>query len=250
MGRWSHLPLGVRILVWTIRPLFLVLTKRDWRGFEKLPKDSGYVIAPNHVSHLDPFFFAHALVEHGITPRFLGKDTVWNYPVLGWIVKHAEQIPVYRGTQGAAESLRAAVASVEQGRPVIIYPEGTITRDPQMWPMTGRTGAVRVALTTGKPLFPLMQWGPNEILPPYTRIPMILPRKTMHVWVGDALDLSEFVGRELTEELLHTATDQLMDAITAMQADLRRTRPVGPRVEVRSLGPAGTNYSGPEGTDG
>lgn len=248
MGRWSHLPLGVRILVRLLRPVFMLLTTRDWRGFDKLPKDDGYVIAANHVSHLDPFLFAHALVDNGIVPRFLGKDTLWRYPILGWIVRNAEQIPVYRGTAGAAESLRAAIETVNDGRPVVIYPEGTITRDPGMWPMTGRTGAVRVALMTGKPLFPVMQWGANEILAPYAKIPAIIGRKTIHVWVGDQLDLSAYAGRNLTEDALHAATDKLMDAITDLQVELRGTHPVGDRLEVRSLAKARTNF--PEGTDG
>lgn len=242
MGRWSTFPRGIRVAIWLFRPLFQVATKRDWRGFEKLPTDSGYVIAPNHISHLDPLLFAHAFVDHGIIPRYLAKDVVFGYPILGWMAKTGEQIPVYRGTQGAAESLRAAIAAVNDGKSVIVYPEGTITRDPDMWPMTGRTGAVRIALTTGKPLIPVMQWGSNEILPPYRKLPHLFPRKTIHVEVGDPVDLSEFEGKEITDELLHAATDKVMDALTDMLAEFRGMRPVGPRVEVRSLEKSKTNY--------
>lgn len=249
MGRWSRFPIGTWVCIWAIRPLLMVLTKRDWRGFDKLPADSGCVIAPNHISHLDPFTFAHSLVDHGIVPRYLAKDTVFDLPLLGWCARHAEQVPVYRGTAGAAESLRAAVAAVNQGKAVVVYPEGTITRDPDHWPMTGRTGAVRIALATGTPLIPAMQWGPNEILAPYTKKPRIFPRKTMHVWIGDPLDLSAYQGKTLTDELLYAATNALMDTLTDMVAAHRGMRPVGPRVEVRSLAKGRTNYKG-EQTDG
>ena len=154
----------------------------------------------------------------------------------------AEQIPVYRSTEGAAESLRAAVAAVNDGTVVTIYPEGTITRDPAAWPMSGRTGAVRVALASGKPLIPVMQWGPQAVLWPYTKRPRLFPRKTIQVRVGKAMDLSAYEGKPLTEELLHAATDELMDTLTAMMSEVRGELPSTPRIDVHSLSKPKTNY--------
>jgi len=224
----------MRVIVFFLRPLLMVLTKRDWQGQEKLP-EGGFVLAPNHISHLDPFLISHFMVDQGISPRFLAKDTLMSLPLGGRIMHDAEQIPVFRSTEGAAESLRAAIAAVEGGSVVTIYPEGTITRDPAAWPMTGRTGAVRVALATGRPLIPVMQWGPQEILWPYTKKPRIFPRKTIHVRVGDPLDLSDFEGRELTEPLLREATNRLMDVLTAMMSEVRGELPSTPRIDVHSL---------------
>ena len=236
-----HFPRTMRIIVFFIRPLLMVLTKRDWQGQEKLPS-GGFVLAPNHLSHLDPFLISHFMVDQGISPRFLAKDTLMSLPVGGRILRGAEQIPVFRSSQGAAESLRAAIAAVEAGSVVTIYPEGTITRDPAAWPMTGRTGAVRVALATGCPLVPVMQWGPQEILWPYTKKPRLFPRKTIHVRVGDPVDLSDLEGRELTEQLLDTATTRLMDALTAMMSQVRGELPSTPRIDVHTLGKHKTNY--------
>ena len=237
-----HVPRTMRVIVFLVRPVLMLLTKRDWRGQEKLP-DGGFVLAPNHISHLDPFLISHFMVDQGISPRFLAKDTLMSLPLGGgWIMRSAEQIPVYRSTAGAAESLRAAIAAVEAGSVVTIYPEGTITRDPAAWPMTGRTGAVRVALATGRPLIPVMQWGPQEILWPYTKKPRILPRKTIQVRVGDPLDLSDFEGRELTEEVLRAATNRLMDVLTAMMSEVRGEQPSTPRIDVHTLRKPRTNY--------
>lgn len=55
---------------------------------------------------------------------------------------------------------------IGQGELIGIYPEGTLTRDPNLWPMTGKTGAARIALTTGCPVIPVAQWGPQELLAP------------------------------------------------------------------------------------
>ncbi|MFC5679227.1 lysophospholipid acyltransferase family protein [Aeromicrobium endophyticum] len=234
-------PRTMRLIVLFIRPLLMVLTKRDWQGQEKLPA-GGFVLAPNHISHLDPFLISHFMVDQGISPRFLAKDTLMTLPVGGRILRNAEQIPVYRSTAGAAESLRAAIDAVEGGSVVTIYPEGTITRDPAAWPMTGRTGAVRVALATGRPLVPVMQWGPQQILWPYSKKPRLFPRTTIHVRVGDPVDLSDLEGQELTEQLLDTATTRLMDALTAMMAEVRGELPTTPRIDVHSLSRPKSNY--------
>lgn len=236
-----HFPRTMRRIVFFIRPLLMLLTKRDWQGAENLPA-GGFVLAPNHLSHLDPFLISHFMVDHGISPRFLAKDTLMALPVGGRILRSAEQIPVYRSTRGAAESLRAAIEAVEAGSVVTIYPEGTITRDPAAWPMSGRTGAVRVALATGRPLVPLMQWGPQDVLWPYSKRLRLLPRKTIHVRVGPPLDLADLAGRELTEELLDTATNRLMDALTAMMAEVRGELPSTPRIDVHTLGRPRTTY--------
>jgi 1-acyl-sn-glycerol-3-phosphate acyltransferase len=134
---------------------------------------------------------------------------------------------------------------VEEGKVISIYPEGTITRDPDLWPMSGRTGAVRVALATGRPLVPLAQWGAQRILWPYTKLPRFLPRKTIHVVVGDPVDLSDLVGLPITEDVLRTATDRLMDTLTAMVGEIRGELPSGPRIDVHTLAAPRTAYRAP-----
>ncbi len=234
-------PRTTRVIKVILRPWLLLLTKRDYRGIENLP-DGGFVLAPNHLSHLDPFFISLFMLDNNIPPRFLAKDTLVSMKGIGWILRTAEQIPVYRSTEGAAESLRAAVAAVNDDKVITIYPEGTITRDPGAWPMSGRTGAVRVALASGKPLIPVMQWGPQAILWPYTKWPKLLPRKTFQVRVGKPMDLSAYEGKPLTEELLHAATDELMDILTAMMSEVRGELPSTPRIDVHTLGKPKTNY--------
>ena len=236
-----HVPFTIKVIRALIQPLLMVFTKRDWKGMENLP-DGGFVLAPNHISHLDPFVISYFMLENNVPPQFLAKDTLVEAKWFGWILRSADQIPVYRSTEGAAESLRAASAAVEDGKVVTIYPEGTITRDPAAWPMTGRTGAVRVALATGKPLVPLMQWGPQEILWPYAKKLRLFPRKTMHIRVGKPLDLSAYAGKPITEAVLHEATGQLMDTLTSMMADLRGELPSTPRIDVHTLGKPKTTY--------
>jgi 1-acyl-sn-glycerol-3-phosphate acyltransferase len=211
----------------------MALTRRDWRGAEHLPA-GGFVLAANHVSHADPVLLGHFLADHDIPPRYLAKASLFRIPVLGRLLRAAEQIPVERGSGSAATALASAVSSVRQGHAVVIYPEGTITRDPGLWPMAGRSGAARVSLMTGCPVIPLAQWGPQEILAPYAKRPHLFPRRTIHVRVGPPVDLDDLRGREIDAEVLDEAVERILSAITALLTDIRGEQPPAVRHDPRA----------------
>lgn len=204
-----------------LRPLLTVLTKRDWAGTEHLPADRGFVACPNHISYADPFTVAHFLHDQGIPPRFLAKEVVFRTPIAGRIVAGAGQIPVYRETKDAGKALVAAVDAVRRGECVVIYPESTLTRDPGLWPMAGKTGAARVALMTGCPVIPIAQWGPQQLLPPYRKRPHLVPRPMIRIRAGAPVDLSAFAGRPLDVETLRGATTAILDDMTTLLAQIR-----------------------------
>ena len=89
-------PFTYRLAIAIVRPLLMLFTKREWAGAENLPTQGGYVVCPNHYSYLEPLVFGHFLVDHGHSPRYLGKVEVFRAPVVGAIVRRADQIPVYR----------------------------------------------------------------------------------------------------------------------------------------------------------
>jgi 1-acyl-sn-glycerol-3-phosphate acyltransferase len=214
-----------------LRPLLMALTRRDWRNTERLPSSGGCVLVANHVSHIDPLTYAHFVYDSGRLPRFLAKSEVMEIPVLKVVLRSAGQIPVYRQSRTASEAFRAAVAAVEKGEAVVVYPEGTITRDPDLWPMVGKSGAARIALSTGKPVIPTAQWGPQHILAPYAKRPHVFPRKTIHVAVGEPVDLSDLQGQHLTPAVLREATDRIMVAVTGLVEDLRGEQAPGKRFD-------------------
>ena len=203
------------------KPPLIALFKRDWRGMENIPAEGGFLTAVNHNSHLDPFCYAHFQYNTGRVPRFLAKDGLFTPFVVGSFMRHTGQIPVYRATTDAAEAFRAAVHAVNTGECVVFYPEGTLTRDPDQWPMVGKTGLARVALLTQAPVVPVAQWGANEVLPPYSKRPRLFPRKTNRVLAGPPVDLSRFYGQEPTGELMREVTDVIMAAVSDLLAELR-----------------------------
>lgn len=165
-----------------VRPIMAALCKRDWRGKENLPETGGALIVANHYSFFDPISVGHFVVANGRTPRFTAKSGVFKNPVLGRLFKAAGQIPVQRGSRDAVKALLAAQEAVKSGETVIFYPEGTMTKDPDLWPMAGRTGAARIALRTGVPVIPVAQWGAQEVFAPYSTKPQFFPARPSRWW--------------------------------------------------------------------
>ena len=221
----------------TLWPTLTVTTKRDWQGTENLrrtyPPDDGIVVVANHISWFDPFSLCHILWNHGRPPRILVKDTLFRAHGIKHIMRGAGQIPVARETQDASAAVAQAVAAVRDGEAVVLYPEGTITRDEQLWPMTGRTGAARIALETGAPVIPIAQWGPQDVIRPYRKEFHLLPRKTMHLRVGPPVDLDDLRDQPITAEVLDEATTRIIDAITGLLAHLRGAEPPAQRLDYK-----------------
>lgn len=221
-----------------LRFWLMLLTRRDWRGAENFPSSGGFVVCPNHISYADPFAFAHFLYDNGQPPFFLAKSEVFRIPVFGRLLSAAQQIPVQRGTAHVAEAFAAAVAAVQDGKCVPIFPEGTLTRDPRIWPMTARTGAARVALTTRCPVIPVAQWGAQEIQRPYAKELRLFPLKTMRMVAGPPVQLSDLYDLPLNAVTLNTATDRIMDAITSQLEQLRGEKAPAIRFDSRTAGVA------------
>lgn len=223
MARRRRLGFWYRLVVYVAKPLLLVFTKREWRGSDNLPAEGGVIVAANHVSELDPLVIGHFLYDNHRPPRFLAKAELFRKAPLKWILVGADQIPVHRHAADASAALEPAVAALHRGECVLIYPEGSATRDPELWPMKARTGVARLAMLSGAPVVPIAQWGPQTILPYKKRRPSLLPRHTMQIYAGPPVDLSAFLGKPLTAELLRAVTDTVMHRIADQLAELRGT---------------------------
>src|SRR5439155_19713014 len=113
-----------------------------------------------------PFVVAHYVYKSGRWPQFLAKSTLFKNRLFGPLLRAVRQIPVYRGTADAVKSLEEAIAAVQAGDAVIIYPEGTTPKSGQFWPQRGKTGVARLWLQTGAPVIPVVTWGPQTVFDP------------------------------------------------------------------------------------
>ena len=214
--------LGWRVLAGLVIPFLLLLARFRIRDGEKLPREGAFVLSPNHYSNLDPVTTGYLVWKLGRVPRFLAKASLFRVPVVGPILRATGQIPVERrGSAQTGQPLAAAADLVGDGLAVIIYPEGTLTREPELWPMRGKSGAVRMALEHDVPLIPMAHWGVQQILPRYSKRISLFPRKTVEAIIGDPVDLSRWRGKPVTHELLAEATEAVMVEITRLLEQLR-----------------------------
>ncbi|MGP4112372.1 lysophospholipid acyltransferase family protein [Streptomyces sp. 4N509B] len=238
-----------RLAATVLKPPLVLLFRRDWRGADNIPATGGFITVVNHNSYLDPISYAHFQYNTRRVPRFLAKEGLFRTGVVGTVMRGTGQIPVLRESSDAAGAFRAAVDAVNRGECVVFYPEGTLTRDPDLWPMEGKTGAARVALLTGAPVIPIAQWGAHEAMPPYARTKRfrLFPRKTLVVVAGEPVDLSAYQNVEITAEVLREVTDLIMDAVTALLAEIRGEQPPAQRyvhrkpLQERAVRPAPTH---------
>jgi 1-acyl-sn-glycerol-3-phosphate acyltransferase len=203
-------------------PMTWLMVKYRFHDREKMPKTGAVIITPNHYSNIDPIIIGVATWYLGRLPRFMAKASILRIPVLGWILRSSGQIPVERGgSTRSSVALTAAKELAAKERALIVYPEGTLTRDPDMWPMRGKSGAVRLALELGIPVVPIAHWGTQNLMARYSNKLNVFPRHTIDVKVGDPVDLSEFAGKPLDNKTLTAASSKVMDAITGLLEELR-----------------------------
>lgn len=197
---------------------------------DNLPIEGAYVLAPNHYSEFDPLITAVAVWRLGRAPRFMAKESLFKIPVVGAVLRSTGMIPVARATSATAAKQTIAQSRdlVEHGRGVVVYPEGTLTRDPDLWPMRGKSGAVRLALAGGLPIIPAATWGVQEIMPRYGKLRLWPPRRRVQVKVGAPIDVSTFVSATGHADV-NAATDAVMSEIAGLLSELRGVKPPAKR---------------------
>ncbi|PXY24178.1 lysophospholipid acyltransferase family protein [Prauserella flavalba] len=212
--------------------LFYPLTwmgKSVYRGTERIPKNGPVLLVMNHVSHLDPAVDAVFVHRNKRVPRFMAKDSLFRVPIFGKILAGSGGIPVTRGSATAGDSLKAAHETLANGKLVLIYPEGTITKDPEGWPKRSYTGVARLALDNDVPVVPVARWGTQNIWNGYTKKFRPFPRKTVVHSVGQPVDLAKYREQERTPAVLREVTDLLMGEVLSLLVEIRGEQPPAKR---------------------
>jgi 1-acyl-sn-glycerol-3-phosphate acyltransferase len=211
--------------VLVLRPALRVLIRNKMTGRENIPRRGGVILAPNHLSYVDWGTDALFCRESGRYPVFLIKDGAFKIKFIGHFLYQAGQLPVHRGRSDAALVLKDAEQKLAQGECVIIYPEATATRDPDLWPMVSKTGVARMALASGAPVIPIAHWGTQDILKYGSKDLKLFPRKTVRTIAGPPVDLSQWAGKQSSAKALREATAAIMGEVTALLAQLRGEEP-------------------------
>lgn len=131
-------------------------------GAQHVPATGAFVMASNHIGYLDFVFVGLAARERGRLVRFLAKQSIFDHPAWGPLMRAMKHIPVDRYGGRARDALEEGVDRLRQGQVVGMFPEATIS--PSFVPRPGKLGAARMAMQAQVPLLPVAVWGTQRIL--------------------------------------------------------------------------------------
>jgi 1-acyl-sn-glycerol-3-phosphate acyltransferase len=212
-----------RLAEWTLRPPIALWFNWRFEGLEHIPPEGPILVAGNHISYLDPLAHAYMLIKAGRRPRFLAKSELYG----NWFVRHvlegAGQIKVVRGT-GSMAPVEQAKQALHAGEAVIVYPEGTISRNPDYTPMQGKTGVARLTLAADVPVLPMAVWGSQHV---WQRegVGSLSFGRPIVVKAGAPIDFSQYEGRGDDPATLRKVTDTVMDELSRLVQDVRARYP-------------------------
>jgi 1-acyl-sn-glycerol-3-phosphate acyltransferase len=186
---------------------------------ERVPTAGPAVIATNHVSFVDTLAMLWLGDLRQRRVRFVTKAELWGVRGMGFVLDHTHMIPVQRDSAGAAAAIEPTVEALRAGECVQLFPEGRIS--PDLEPMSGKTGAARIAARSGVPVTPVGVWGGQRL---YTlgRKPRWRTGVAISVVVGEAVGVDP-------DEDIYDATDRIMGAIAACVSRARQIYPQGPK---------------------
>lgn len=232
--REVNLPLRMAAAV--LAPIFRLMFKIVPQGIDNLPKTGSYILVSNHTTYVDPLAMAYFVyIKLRRAPHFLAKESLFRLPIVGSWLPHLGQIPIYRAGRSNEDSLRTAKAYLRAGHTIIMFPEGTLTRDPNLWPMRGRSGAIRLALESGVAVYPVAHLGAEKVLETYSSKLKPSPFKQVQVRVGEQIDLSKYSGDSSTEQM-NAATEVVMNSITKLLSEMRGEKAPEKRYDPKQMG--------------
>lgn len=216
------------LVIAVLKPLLWFFFRWRMIGTENVPKRGGFIVAANHISYFDPLPHGYFLVRAGRRPRFLAKAELWKNPFMRFIVNGCRQIKVQRGT-GEHGPVEAAIAALKRGECVFVYPEGTVSRNPDLTPMAGKSGLARMAIATGLPVLPLVVWGSHWVVPK-GRKAVHKFRRTIIVRAGEPMTFEAFAGRDEDPEAIQEVTERVMAEFDRIVREVQKIHPDGPAV--------------------
>jgi 1-acyl-sn-glycerol-3-phosphate acyltransferase len=205
-----------------LKPWLRTWFRWHMEGIDRIPSTGPAILAFNHIAYLDPFAAAYAVDAAGRRPRFLAKSELFADRRIAWILKGCGQIGVGRGTRAAPVALDNALDGLRRGEIVVVFPEGTITTDPDLNPMAAKSGTARMALESQVPVLPCAIWGTQNVWAKGYAKHWWPPRQDILVRVGEP-----YVARGSATDRADIVRvgEEIMDRISLLLASLRPALP-------------------------
>ncbi len=188
-----------------------------WRVFnpERVPLEGPVILASNHASFLDPPLVG-AGVKRGI--NYLARENLFRFPVMGWVLRNWQVVPVDR-EGGGARGLKAILDRLLDGGAIILFPEGTRTRDGKLQP--ARSGIGLTVIKSDAPLVPVRVFGTFEAYGRQMRFPR--PRRVA-VKYGQPMRFEQLraearvCAKPRLKEIYQQVADEILGAIATLEA--------------------------------
>ena len=177
-------------------------------GHENVPRQPCILVA-NHVSFLDPLAMGFF---HETRMCALARDTLFKGPVLGWIFRNLNAVPVKRGESGNLGAFRDVLARVKNGDSIMIFPEGTRSPDGKLMP--GKGGAGLLAIKAGVPILPVRSFKFEEVLPRSNRL---RGGTRIAICAGKPIDPKEIDPGKGCTDRAQVIVDRIMERIAAIE---------------------------------
>ncbi|OZG65984.1 1-acyl-sn-glycerol-3-phosphate acyltransferase [Bifidobacterium eulemuris] len=221
-------PKATKRLLAGVSVVFRASCKTKAWGLEHVPETGTFITAATHVTMFDVFVPMMSLFHQGRRPRYMAKAEMAKWPLIGKWFQLVGMQPVQRRSGKAKDIVDTSIDIVTSGRPLTVWPEGTVTRDPQKWPMSMKNGVGMIALESSRrlgyqvPLFCAVTWGAASINHWWP-----WPRKNVVMCYDAALDYADLLegmdgwGEEPPVELADELTRRIRVRMTEIMAEIR-----------------------------
>lgn len=195
------------------RTIFTFYFRARYFNRDNVPAQGPAILASNHCSYLDP-----PLIGCGL-PRqigYLARDTLFRFPVMGWLLRAWGVVPVDRDGGGAA-GLRATLQSINAGNAVLLFPEGT--RSPHGGLLPARSGIGLVVIKTTAPVIPVRVFGTFEAYGRHQKIPHPHPISVKYgspLFFNELREESAHCSKERLKQIYPEVAHQIMLAIAGL----------------------------------
>ncbi|NMM94504.1 phospholipid/glycerol acyltransferase [Bifidobacterium sp. DSM 109957] len=200
---------------------------RAW-GLEHVPETGPFITAASHVTMFDVFVPMMSLFHMGRRPRYMAKAEMASWPLIGKWFQLVGMQPVKRHSGQAKAIEETSISILTSGRPLTIWPEGTVTRDPKKWVMSIKEGVGYIALESSRrlgrqvPIFPAITWGAASINHWWP-----WPRKNVVMCYDEQLDYADLLadmdswGAEPPAEAVNELTWRVFRRMNAVLEEIR-----------------------------
>lgn len=203
-------PLLYDFSAWLLTTTAGIFFRGDYVGAQHIPKHGAFILAANHASFIDPPVIGSRLPRRLV---YFARKTLWKPGFLSWWLDGVGAVPVDRDAGNDVSALKRVLGSLKDGRPLILFPEGTRSPDGNLQP--AKAGVGMIACRTQVPVIPVRIIGSFEAFGRDRKFPKLFT--PVHVVFGAPIPPTAYDPGAKAKDRYQTAAERIMAAIAALE---------------------------------